>query len=339
MLSRSLKSLINSCLDDKRTFAVYALPYHTPACIVAGENSLSSGGTFFINDFNNTLGNPLTISGCSQHHNEVEPPEPYNCSTVYEDYKRHITDIVNDLKKTGGKTVYSRTLCGDASGIDWAEVTDRYFSAFPDTFRFIYYTPVTGAWLGASPEILLERKSGESRVYTMSLAGTTSNDSTENWDEKNIKEHDFVTRYITDVFNQLGIKAEISPAEDVYFGTVKHLCNRISGEYTGDFFTAINVLSPTPALAGVPLSDALEHIGLHEPHPRRCYGGYTGVLDSEGEHAYVNLRSVHFSPKYFCIYAGGGITSDSNPDDEWTETRNKVQKLHNIILSSVNNGR
>ncbi len=339
MLSRSLKSLINSCLDDKRTFAVYALPYHTPACIVAGENSLSSGGTLFINDFNNTFGKPLIINESSPTDEEDESVEPYNHSTEYDDYKQHLVSIINDLKRTGGKTVFSRTLCGDASGIDWAEVADRYFAAFPDTFRFIYYTPRTGAWLGASPEILLERQSGDNRVRTMSLAGTVNNDSTGNWDEKNIKEHNFVTQYITDIFNRLGIKADISPAEDVSFGTVKHLCNRISGEYTGDFFTAVNALSPTPALAGVPLADALHHISLHEPHPRRCYGGYVGVIDREGEHAYVNLRSVHFSPKHFCIYAGGGITSDSQPDDEWLETRNKVQKLNDIILSSVSNGR
>lgn len=339
MLSRALKSLINSCLEGKRAFAVYALPGHAPACTVAGDRTLSSGGDFFINNFNNTFGKPLVISGRSPFPDECEPPEPYCSSTEYDDYKRHLLSIVDDLKMTGGKTVFSRTLCGDASGIDWAEVADSYFTAFPDTFRFIYYTPCTGAWLGASPEILLERKSGESRVRTMSLAGTLSIGTNSGWDEKNIKEHDFVTKYITGIFNRLGIKAEIAPDEDVSFGTVKHLCNRISGEYDGDFFTAVNALSPTPALAGVPLADALEHIARHEPHPRRCYGGYVGVTDREGEHAYVNLRSVHFSSERFCIYAGGGITSDSNPDDEWAETRNKVQKLNDIILSSVDNGR
>ena len=81
----------------------------------------------------------------------------------------------------------------------------------------------------------------------MALAGTLR-DNTSEWDEKNIEEHDYVTRFILDVFASLGIEAAVSGAEDVRFGSIRHLCHRITAHYSGPIIPLLNALSPTPAL-------------------------------------------------------------------------------------------
>ena len=64
-------------------------------------------------------------------------------------------------------------------------------------------------------------------------------------------------------------------------------------------------------------------ISLLEGH-RSLYGGYVGVNSPSGIRAFVNLRSMNFNHKGgYCLYAGGGITSLSQPSDEWLETEAK----------------
>jgi isochorismate synthase len=236
----------------------------------------------------------------------------------------------------GGKTVYARRISNATALVDWASLADEYFHAFPQTFRFMFATPNVGCWLGATPELLLQRESESGRITTMALAGTLRND-TDQWDAKNIEEHDYVTRFIVDTFTRFGIKAEVSPAEDVRFGAIRHLCHRISAEYSGPIVPLLNALSPTPALSGFPRNEALDIIGKVES-PRSLYGGYVGINTPNGIHAYVNLRSMCFNPDGgYCIYSGGGITSQSDPADEWLETEAKSAVLRQCITNHTLN--
>ena len=210
---------------------------------------------------------------------QVPMVEPWAISTSRDSYSGNLQRLIDRLKASGGKTVYSRTICGDGRGIAWSGVADSYFEAFPATFRYIYYTPETGSWLGASPELLLRRAAGSDVVETMALAGTRSDESRCGWDNKNIKEHDFVTKYISDTLARIGDSVVTGESHDVAYGAIRHLCHRISAHYGGDFIEALNALSPTPALAGFPVSEAMENIERYESHRRGCYGGYVGVTD------------------------------------------------------------
>ena len=58
-----------------------------------------------------------------------------------------------------------------------------------------------------------------------------------------------------------------------------------------------------------------------------------GVNDESGLHPFVNLRSVRFDRDNYCVYAGGGITAASSPENEWAETEAKVARLMSIIQS------
>ncbi|MDE6136756.1 MAG: chorismate-binding protein, partial [Muribaculaceae bacterium] len=89
---------------------------------------------------------------------------------------------------------------------------------------------------------------------------------------------------------------------------------------------------PTPAVAGTPRDTALGEIAATEDTPRRCYAGYLLHSDATGRtRAYVNLRCAQVSPDGYCIYAGGGITANSDPAAEWAETEAKAAVLLDIL--------
>jgi anthranilate/para-aminobenzoate synthase component I len=68
--------------------------------------------------------------------------------------------------------------------------------------------------------------------------------------------------------------------------------------------------------------------------PRSLYGGYVGINSADGICAYVNLRSMCFNPDGgYCIYSGGGITSQSDTADEWLETEAKSAVLRRCIAN------
>ena len=78
-------------------------------------------------------------------------------------------------------------------------------------------------------------------------------------------------------------------------------------------------------------------ISLLEGH-RSLYGGYVGVNSPSGIRAFVNLRSMNFNHKGgYCLYAGGGITSLSQPSDEWLETETKSAVLRRCISAHTIN--
>lgn len=341
MFSPEIAAAARHCLDRGINFAVYAMPGSDSATFVADDGEAWTGDEdelngFFLNTFLNKLPMPVVIRPQWDCHSVIGHDGPgitaisRHTSTPREKYLHDIACLTEELKRDGGKTVISRVICGDDAGIDWVTAADRYFDAYRMTFRFLYHTRLTGAWLGASPEIILSHDRGDNTVTTMALAGTRVR-SDKPWDAKNVEEHRFVTKYIEAVLRAAGAVPHLHDAENIAYGDIEHLCHRITAGYDGSILRLLNMLSPTPALAGTPLDAALRHIAAYESHSRDCYGGYVGVSDSSGLHAYVNLRSVNFDKTGYCIYAGGGITAASTPADEWAETEAKVRRLQSII--------
>jgi len=94
---------------------------------------------------------------------------------------------------------------------------------------------------------------------------------------------------------------------------------------------------PTPAVAGQPKEDAIQFIKELEPHDRDYYTGFLGpVAQAKGEiDLFVNLRCLKITPDYLSLYVGGGITLDSDPADEWNETRWKAESLLKILSTYI----
>lgn len=251
----------------------------------------------------------------------------------YEEYLKAVGEIVDICRKEGGKTVYSRLIEIDNPRANPAEVAKRLFDAFPGAFRFIYSTKQTGAWLGASPETLVDFCAESEEISTMALAGTRSSAEGGDWDEKNIRENLFVSDYIVQTLAALGIKADMGELQTVGYGPVAHLMRPIRGRVAKEQLTdVIDALNPTPALCGCPVDRAVAQIERLEPHDRGCYGGGLCVNLPQGDcRVWVNLRCCFFLGHTYNIYVGGGITALSVPEEEWQETQAKSSTLCSII--------
>ncbi len=269
---------------------------------------------------------------------EAEPDiKPYVESTNELLYKGQVLSIVTDLKKNSpSKTVLSRIICGqlktDDTANTWLHTVYYYFKELKNTFRFIYYTPSTGFWIGASPELLLSADKATGKAQTVALAGTTFKMSKYNWDDKNIKEHELVVRFIKHKLHSLDIEFDIHETDDVSFGHIIHRCmnfNMNLDKYNP--YEVIDQISPTPALSGYPRQDAFKHIGRLEIHDRHCYGGHITIENNATLKAYVNLRCVNFYKNNYCIYTGSGLTEDSIAEKEWRETNEKSALLLGTI--------
>lgn len=259
-------------------------------------------------------------------------PAKMPTSTQRKEYEDVVATLAAHHAQAGGKTVYARRIADPTARVDWPAVARDYFDAYPDTFRYFFVTPDQGCWLGASPELLMRRPAGGAQMEFMALAGTLRDDRAD-WDPKNVEEHAYVTRFIVETLASQGVAATVADATEVSFGTLRHLCHRISAPYSGSPLPLLLSLSPTPALAGYPRDEAAGRIARIEP-PRSLYGGYVGVNAPDGFLAYVNLRCVQFNPDGgYCIYAGGGITGQSSPADEWEETEAKSATLRSIVAA------
>lgn len=254
--------------------------------------------------------------------------------TSLNEYLSGVGHVIERCRQREGKTVYSRIITGDAPQ-SWGRVAQRFFSAHPSTFRYIFHTPATKGWMGATPELLLDFNKLSGSFHTVALAGTRrlpSSGELEGWDEKNIAENGFVSRYILEHLQSIGCSVESAPMRNLDYGQIQHLCCEISGHapslQVGPLIDAIN---PTPALCGWPREDAVADIREFERHLRLCYGGFIGLDTPHRYLAFVNLRCTHFDSSRFCVFGGGGIVSASHPEAEWDETEAKTRLLRELL--------
>ena len=231
------------------------------------------------------------------------------------------------------KIVTSR--CFDWSVESWnaAQYIQQLRHRFPESFLVVMHHPIWGRWIAASPELLLKRQG--SQIETMALAGTFSADSTMEWGSKEIEEHEVVRDMIVQTLKDNDVeRIQVHPRNELYFKTVKHLQTKITGTILGDTRNLIHALSPTPALAGMPVQPVLDWIVQHEGYQRGLYGGIINVQDEENSYAIVLLRCLHLTDKGVLGFVGGGVMPNSDAEIEWNET---VMKQNAFIFAQDEN--
>lgn len=303
-------------------FAVYRLPGTCEIRVADREND------FLVSPWLGRMADAVSVAGARPGRDTLLP---WCDSTPYDAYIASTGKLIKRLAERGGKCVRMRGICRSSSRLDVNRAVADMFERFPAAFCHCYYTPATGLWMGATPEILLDYSHGH--ISTMALAGTRAAGSEEPWDMKNVREHAFVTDYILDVFARQGVEATALSPVSLRHGAVEHICTRISADAPMHFNLAemIDALNPTPAVAGMPLNVALKEIEAIEDTPRRCYAGWVAVKTAGAVKMYVNLRCAHISPEGWCVYAGGGITAESDAEAEWRETEAKALPLLEIL--------
>lgn len=268
--------------------------------------------------------------------------------------KSHFTSLVNQAleairEKEFTKIVLSRTKHYTyPDHFQSFEAFKRLSFTYPSAFVFLVNLPDSREqWLGATPETLVSMD--QFAVFrTTSLAGTQSawNEHNEwmperevRWGQKEIEEQALVSRYIVECFKKIRLREyhERGP-KTVLAGNLYHLRTDFEVDTREVNFpelgtVMLSLLHPTSAVCGMPKGPALRFINDREGYDRSFYSGYLGPVNIQGESAlFVNLRSLRLLNGRATLYAGAGITEDSDPEKEWAETEMKCDTLLRVLI-------
>lgn len=267
------------------------------------------------------------------------------------DQKDHFTRIVQigiEAIQSGKleKVVPARTkMIPVKDDFDLGKALMDMLTAYPNSFVNFFHIPQIGTWLGASPETLIKTK--EDHFFTMALAGTQPA-SGENplksaaWTQKEIEEQALVCRYIVDCFKKIRLREyEEHGPKTILAGNLLHLRTDFKVDMKATGFpqlgsVMLDLLHPTSAVCGMPRKEAHEFLQENEGFDRSFFAGFLGPVNVAGETSiYVNLRTASFKGDKAILYAGAGVTEDSDPDKEWVETELKCQIIGKFIQTSA----
>jgi salicylate biosynthesis isochorismate synthase/menaquinone-specific isochorismate synthase len=237
------------------------------------------------------------------------------------------------------KVVLAREVVVEAaSAHDPAAVFGALREQFPSCFCFCRGTP-EGAFLGASPELLV-RRSGAG-ASTVALAGSTRRSSDPAVDdhlgeqllrsEKDRREQRIVTERIVRALRPHSVWVEAAPEPElVKVANIQHLATPVLAQLAEPHSAVelAGLLHPTPAVGGEPRDAAAAAIAELERMDRGWYAGPVGWMDAteDGEFC-VALRSALLRDREAHLYAGVGVVAGSDPAAELAETEVKLGAL------------
>ncbi|MCP4310241.1 MAG: chorismate-binding protein [Bacteroidetes bacterium] len=373
-MNEGLHNIHNLCLSKNLSFVTFRLPQQdhsttyiqkTPGGVQGGSiHELSEETGFIMAPFDTRNGHPYLL---------IRPDLVLESNQLSRNMVRQVEELEqgpevswkDTVPVVTGKELYMEQVEAIRSSISTGSfqkavlsrirvIDGNYLSLVPKLFQIISrrhpnafaYLLKSGVdfWMGASPEPLLRLR--ENRVSTVSLAGTRpfaeKHMNIDKWTVKEVLEQEYVTRYIHDVIHSFGIRDyRVSSPYVKKAGNLVHLRTDFSLDYdriNWKLWELVEALHPTPAVAGQPKDDAIRYIKNLEPHDREYYTGFLGPVAKDREiDLFVNLRCMKITPYHLALYVGGGITLDSDPSDEWDETRWKAESLLKILRTYIKN--
>lgn len=357
-------SAVARCLDLNLPFVLYMRPGDTSASFMASEPEdgnnrydlielRKSDKELFVIHEGLVIAPTVLVIRAQYDEKEVNalPPDkkPFAPSeamispeeTSFAVYYARVKSLTRLMPKSVRKIVLSRVIRTPYTGIP-SEIAETYFRDTPNCMRAMFFTQETGLWIVATPELLLSYEDLTQTFKSMALAGTrkAGEDPDKAWSPKNTEEHDYVSRYIEEIYGSCGLEAKrVESPETLTSGEVEHIMDMYSATGQCNPAFLLNMLNPTPAVAGYPKDKALDLILRSESHSRGCYSGWIGFFKNNDFETYVTLRCANLypgggkEPGKAVIFAGGGLVAASEPYDEWIEGALKVKPLYDAIES------
>jgi isochorismate synthase len=248
--------------------------------------------------------------------------------------------------RTVGKVVSSRAARRPLPpGFDPLAAFRELCQQYERAFVSLVSVPGVGTWLGATPEVLAE-VTADGTFCTMALAGTQPllpglRPQDAIWRQKEIEEQALVSRYIVNCFKQLRLREyqETGPRTTVA-GELLHLRTDFEVDLKNVPAASslgtdmLRLLHPTSAVGGMPRTAALEFLARHEGYDRAYYSGFLGPVNVAApgvSRLFVNLRCLQLRAHEAILYAGTGLTVDSDPKREWEETEYKMRTVAAVL--------
>ncbi len=214
-------------------------------------------------------------------------------------------------------------------------------------YRFYFEPAEHHAFFSFSPERLYKRDNNI--LLTEALAGTCSKETIQGGDiqaseallnsEKDIREHKFVKDMIYQEL--LKICSDIDMDKEVQvlqLNRLAHLYTSCSAKLKPEFQNdseVLKLLHPTPAVGGVPKTEAMKHIMDLEPFSRGWYAAPVGWVSRDAAEFSVAIRSALVNGRFAYLYSGAGLVQGSNPFSEWEEVDQKIGDILAITRQEV----
>lgn len=259
-----------------------------------------------------------------------------------EEAKRSFENLVEKAVKTiqSGiceKIVVSRKEIVNTPNLNIEESFKKMIQLYPTAFKYCWFHPKVGMWMGATPEQFLKIDNNE--LKTVALAGTRLQSEIETWGEKEKIEQELVTNFIVENIQKYSKTVTTSQPYTANAGNLQHIKTDILAllENQSELRNIVEVLHPTPAVCGYPKDVAKAFIIENEGYDRSFYAGFLGELNTVALEArkssdlFVNLRCMQILKSEVVLYVGCGITTDSNPENEYWETVNKAVTMKKIL--------
>lgn len=290
----------------------------------------------------NSIVFPLTDSDVFKEEFDFETPinplqnEITTDEKAQNEFQNLVEQAVAEIQKgTFEKVVLSRKIEINQD-VDLIQSYQSIVKKYPTAFRYLWFHPEVGLWMGATPEQLVKIKA--KKLETVALAGTQVYAAGIQWQEKERVEQQLVTDYIQNSVEKLVQALHVSEPFTHQAGHLAHLKTNITGVLLPNVsdLDVISALHPTSAICGMPLKAAQDFINTNEGYDRKYYAGYLGEFKIQNQtNLFVNLRcceivncTINLNNQYtVSIYVGCGITKDSEADKEFIETENKAKTI------------
>lgn len=247
-------------------------------------------------------------------------------------YLAQAAQLIKDLNRgIADKIVLSRIKKSEQILSDPFHLYEQLLLNYPNALIYYFHDTILGTWIGATPEVLLERQPNQWR--TMALAGTKPVADERDFTFKEYNEHAMVTEFIEGQLRQIpGSQLQLSEVQAYSSGPVTHLLQELTWQMPDRVLPLLlKHLHPTPAVAGLPKKVAQQYIAAAESHERKLYTGIIGRATEGAQKLFVNLRCGSVIDQHLYCYVGGGFTPDSVAELEWEETENKSQTLLRLL--------
>lgn len=328
---------------SRDAFAVYSMPGTTSHTLVYGNEKRwrenYKGPAFYVQSFDHHKGPPVAIPA-----DNILENVPFHCDvrlrteqrstekSYYLGVAREAIDAIRANEFT--KIVLSKVKVVPRRRGKIYDLFIDLKNRYPKAFVFLYHIPGRGYWCGATPEVLL--RDSRKGYHTMALAATQADRglplSEIFWGSKEQHEQHVIETFVEGRLEDAFISYRKRGPVTVKAGNVLHIKTDYYMDKNVDIWELVSRLHPGPAICGLPQSLSQEWIRSHESHDREDYCGFCGPWGIHNDRAlFINLRSMSIWKNAYVLYLGGGLTAQSDANDEWNETELKAQTLLGAI--------
>ncbi|MGC9151478.1 MAG: aminodeoxychorismate synthase component I [Microbacter sp.] len=262
--------------------------------------------------------------------NKIDIVNPFveSCPISFENYRRQFDAVVGEIRK-GNSFVVNLTA---QTPVRLETNLQTIFYQAKSKYKLWYHDQ----FVCFSPETFVTID--ENKIRTFPMKGTI-NAAIPNAkqvilnDLKETAEHNTVVDLLRNDLSMLADDVKVTKfryveAIETHKGRLLQVSSEIEGRLTSDYFNHLGdilfTLLPAGSITGAPKKKTVEIIVNTESYQRGYYTGVFGVFDGSRLDSAVMIRFIEKTANGYVFKSGGGITSKSNPHDEYQELIDKV---------------